>query len=230
MKRTIVCYGEPDRGVAAVATAAGALAEVMDLTVERRDAGVDDDVKASNDDARVAVVALPYERGSCPAAEAVDGVTKPLLLVPHGRGVRHPTTIRRVLLPLDGTREAAEAVADIGGWCASRGVDVVVLHVFDARKPPMFWDQPAHAVESFGQEFLARHWDPMCAARIELRAGEPAERIGDVADAEGADLVALGWFGDLSAGRARAVKATLASALVPVLLLPIRRGHSPLPP
>ncbi len=38
--------------------------------------------------------------------------------------------------------------------------------------------------------------------------------------AEHADLIALGWAQDLSAGHAHTIRGTLASSPIPVLLLP----------
>ena len=60
-----------------------------------------------------------------------------MVLVPPGAKVRRPA-IRRVLLPLDGTPESAVAVADTMGLLACAGVDLIVLHVFDAATVPRF--------------------------------------------------------------------------------------------
>jgi nucleotide-binding universal stress UspA family protein len=125
-----------------------------------------------------------------------------------------------VLIPLDGTPEAAAAVDRSVELFARAGVDLVVLHVFDQATVPRFWDQPAHARRAFEDEFMARY----CAvpgARLELRSGVAGEQVIDVAAAEQVDLIALGWSQRLDAGRARVVRRTVTAADVPVMLVPL---------
>ena len=144
---------------------------------------------------------------------------KPVILVPAAmRGRR--TRIRRVLLPLDGTPQAAAAVAEQVDQFAQAGVDLVALHVFDARTVPRFWDHPAHGHDAWTKEFLARN----CArpgVRLELRSGTAGDHVVDVAVLERADLIALGWSRRLGKGRAHTVKQALSAATVPVLLVPL---------
>lgn len=144
---------------------------------------------------------------------------KPVILVP--AGVRDTTPrIDLVLLPLDGTAQSAAAVAASVGRLARAGVELVVLHVFDAATVPKFWDQHAHAGAAWEQEFLARY----CAqpgARLELRRGAAAEHVLDVAGAEQADLIALAWSRRLEPGRAVVVRHVIQNATVPVLLVPL---------
>ena len=152
----------------------------------------------------------------------VQRSAKPVVLVPiAARGRR--AEIRRVLLPLDGTAESAAAVAGTVEQFARAGVDLVVLHVFDAETVPRFWDQAAHAGEAWEEEFLAR----FCAqpgARLELRSGVAGEHVLDVAEAERADMIALGWSRHLDPGRSRTVRRTVRDAVVPVMLIPMATG------
>ena len=149
----------------------------------------------------------------------VQRSAKPVVLVPAAaRGRR--AEIRRVLLPLDGTAESAAAVAETVEQFARAGVDLVALHVFDAETVPRFWDQAAHARGAWEEEFLARY----CAqpgVRLELRSGVAAEHVLDVAEAERADMIALGWSQHLDPGRARTVRRTVRDAVVPVMLVPM---------
>ena len=144
---------------------------------------------------------------------------KPVVLVPAGaRGA--PPRITRVLLPLDGTAQSAEAVAVTAGRLARAGVELVVVHVFGSGTVPMFWDQHAHEGRAWAEEFLARY----CAqpgARLELRSGPAAEHVLDVAMSERADLIALAWSQRLDAGRAAMVRHVVRSSDVPVLLVPL---------
>ena len=149
----------------------------------------------------------------------VQHSARPVILVPAAARGRQPQ-IRRVLVPLDGTAESAAAVAETAEQFARAGVDLVVLHVFDAETVPSFWDQAAHARGAWAEEFLARY----CAqpgVRLELRSGVAGEHVLDVAEAERADLIALGWSQHLDPGRARTVRRTVREAVVPVMLVPM---------
>ncbi|WP_440073765.1 universal stress protein [Streptosporangium sp. OZ121] len=156
--------------------------------------------------------------------------TKPVVLLPSSPAEPAASghVISRVLLPLDGSFEAAAAVTETAELFTRTGVDLVVLHVFDEATVPRFWDQAAHARQAWEQEFLARH----CAypgVRMELRSGVAGEQVVNVAAAERVDLIALGWSQHLDEGRARTVRETVAGARVPVMLIPVARheGASP---
>jgi hypothetical protein len=162
---------------------------------------------------------LPADETSRPLWQrVVQRSVTPVVLVP--AGARLPRTIRRVLLPLNGTAQSAAAIAEAAERFARGGAELVVLHVFDAQTVPKFWDQHAHASQAWEQEFLARY----CAlpgARLELRSGAAAEHVAKVASAEQADLIALAWSQRLEPGRAAAVRRTIQDAEVPVMLFPM---------
>jgi nucleotide-binding universal stress UspA family protein len=213
----------------AVAGVAAALADVLHVKV--RSTGVDfgrlDAAAAAlrelrRPDALLAVITSePLE----PAVgwTVVQRAAKPVVVVPPTLRVLPHQAIGRLLIPLDGTPEAAAAVDEAVELFAQAGVDLVVLHVFDEVTVPRFWDQPAHARRAFADEFLARH----CAwpgARLELRSGVAGEQVIDVAAAERVDLIALGWSQRLDAGRARTVRRTVTEASVPVMLVPTAAG------
>jgi nucleotide-binding universal stress UspA family protein len=144
---------------------------------------------------------------------------KPVVLVPSATRLA-PQMISRALIPLDGTPESAIAVAETIRLLAGAGVDLVVLHVFDATTVPRFWDQPAHAEQAWQNEFLARYCDQP-GVRLQLRSGVPGEHVLDVAASEHVDLIALGWSRQLGEARARTLRHTLREARVPVLVVPI---------
>jgi nucleotide-binding universal stress UspA family protein len=149
----------------------------------------------------------------------VRDAAKPVIVVPEMAEPSRPM-ISRVLVPLDGTPEAAGAVAEAVGLFAGAGIDVVVLHVFDASTVPRFWDQAAHARRAWEEEFMTR----FCAepgARLELRSGEAGQQVVDVAATEGVDLITLGWSQRLDPGRAQTVRRTVLEAAVPVMLVPL---------
>ncbi len=152
--------------------------------------------------------------GARGADEVVGRLHCPVLVVPDGAG----PSIRRALIPLEGSAESSEPVADTLERLHAAGVELVVLHVFDASTVPRFWDQSAHADASYASSFASR-WCDQPAAALHLRRGAAPEVVADVARSEEVDLIALAWTQDLSPGRAAVVRAALA-AEVPVLLVP----------
>jgi hypothetical protein len=63
--------------------------------------------------------------------QLISASPKPIVLVPHGLETRHPLVISRVLLPLDGSWEAAAAVAPTADLFTNAGVELIVLHVIN---------------------------------------------------------------------------------------------------
>ena len=161
--------------------------------------------------------------GRC--ADFLTECPTPVLVVPETLSAHDVVGPTRVLAPLDGTPESTAAIVEAMALFGSAGAEIVVLHVFDHDTVPAFWDQPVHARRSWGEEFLARHVHGP-GIRLELRAGAPGEEVLAVADAEDADLIALGWSRNLSAGHARTVRDAVGRARVPVLLVPLR-GPAP---
>ncbi|WP_330178591.1 universal stress protein [Nocardia sp. NBC_01503] len=161
-----------------------------------------------------------------------DGVWKivrrsavPIVLVPPTM-VAAQYGIERVLVPLDGTEEASYAVAESVRLFCAAGIEIMVLHVFDSTTVPAHWDQAAHARAAWETEFLARFCAPyfpgLCQT-LTLRSGAVGDNIVDVA-AEQADLIVLGWSQRLEPGRAQIVRNAVATATVPVMLVPVTSG------
>jgi nucleotide-binding universal stress UspA family protein len=210
--------------------ATDALAQALGLRVERRELPAMPSkvgaaaafVLSTIDDPSVQLVTLPYAggRGDGVVMDVIQHCAKPVVVVPIGPGSTPMRSIGRILIPLNGSPESAETVAELAALFAASGADIVVLHVFDSTTVPKFWDQAVHAQKSWTEEFLLRNCDQV-NVRMELRAGSAGENILDVATSEHADLIALGWAQRLSPGRARIVRMTIAEAAIPVLLLPV---------
>lgn len=220
---TLLAYTTSGRATTAVLSVASALARTLQLTVEQRPMPAGADVLRDVSDPAVQLAALPLAAGHAArlVTDVVQRCTKPVVVVPVHRGATAPSSsIDRILVPLDGTAASAETVAETVALFSASGADIVVLHVFEKTTVPKFWDQAVHARESWIEEFLSRYCDSP-NVRMELRSGTPGESVVDVATSEHADLIALGWAQDLSPGRARTVRSSLAQAPVPVLLLPL---------
>jgi nucleotide-binding universal stress UspA family protein len=149
---------------------------------------------------------------------------KPVVVVPSAITEDGHWQLKRALIPLDGTVESSAAVAETVDLLAEAGVELLVLHVFDVETVPRFWDHHSHADQVWQREFLARYCDRP-GARMQWRTGSPDEHVLDVASAEHADLIALGWSQRLDPGRARTVRRTVEQSPVPVLLLPAGKGR-----
>ncbi|HEU4422660.1 MAG TPA: universal stress protein [Pilimelia sp.] len=156
------------------------------------------------------------------AGHLISASPKPIVVVPATPATRRPLVIARVLLPLDGTWEAAAAVAPTAELLTNAGVDLIVLHVFDEATVPRFWDQAAHARRAWEDEFRARYCRHP-GVRVRLRSGAPGEHVVSVAADENVDLITLGWAQRLDLHRARTVRQTVTKARVPVMLMPVSR-------
>lgn len=76
------------------------------------------------------------------ALEVITRVNKPVVVVPPDGTTR--ARIARVLIPLDGTDESSQAIADTIALARRRDVEFVVLHVHAPETVPAFEDQPHH--------------------------------------------------------------------------------------
>lgn len=203
---------------AAVATIVGANVREVDLTAEGHLSGSVGRVLAELADPEAVLAVLPWATSIDDLAwQVLQQVHKPTIVTPTDRP---PGRISRALIPLDGTPESAAAVAETIRLLAQAGVDLIVLHVFNATTVPRFWDHPEHAEPAWQKEFLARYCDQP-GAHVELRSGVAGDHVLDLAATENVDLIAVGWSQRLDQGHARTLRRTLSDANVPVLVVPI---------
>ncbi len=175
----------------------------------------------------VVVGARREREGARPAGHVafalLERVRAPLLVVPPA--AEPPGILRRMLVPLDGTMPTARRARAAIDLAAAAGLEVIIIHVCDLDRVPLFDDQPQHETRAFAHEFLARY-APGAPVSLELRVGPPAEEVLAAAAALGVDLVAIAWAQILEPGRARVVRQLLARSEVPLLLLPIDRSET----
>jgi nucleotide-binding universal stress UspA family protein len=211
-----------DRAARLVAEAAGR--PLVELTGEP----VEELVRAASRDDVSAIVlgtrATPA--GARPvghtALAVAERVAKPVLLVPPD--TPRAGTIKRVLVPLEGSVSSSLAPRQIFELAAQQHINAVVLHVLEEASLPLFTDQPQHEAAAWAREFLARYC-PSGADQVafESRVGRPEELIPRAAEELAVDLVALGWSQELARGRAPVVRAVVERARIPVLLVPVVR-------
>lgn len=149
-------------------------------------------------------------------------------LSPHSQRhrIRH---LRRILVPLDGSAEAAQSIGHGSALAARTNARLLLLHVVDVagRVPlaaPVYADQSQYEMEAWVDEFLRTSFaHAPCPkdvqADVALRFGEPGKEIAAYAEDEDCDLIVAAWGGRISAGRAVVVRALLERAPCPLLFL-----------
>ena len=216
--------GEGDEPVLAAARALGDVLGASSTVLRPGTGSSPEDVLEALAGDDVAAAAMGLREDDPVLWRVVTRTHVPLLVVPHDTA-RTMGSIRRVVLPLDGSPATAAAVLPMARLLLAAGADVEALHVFAPATAPAFWDHAGHSHVAFTEEFLRRH--QLDGVRLDLRRGRPVVEVLSTVDRSGADLVLLGWAQDLTAGHAAIVRQALLSATVPVLL--VGAGPGPLP-
>jgi nucleotide-binding universal stress UspA family protein len=147
-------------------------------------------------------------------------LAKPVVIVPPDATA--PGRLDRVLVPLEASVSSSLAPRAVIALAREARLEVVVLHVHEEESLPAFTDQPQHEERAWAEEFLARYCPSgLDIVELDVRVGRSEELVPLVAEECGADLIALGWSQVLAEQRAPVVRATLARARVPVMLIPV---------
>lgn len=172
----------------------------------------------------------------------------PVLAVPVGTEARWPDDRPpRVLVPLDGSDAAREALAPALDLVRSCGASLILVRVIDLPADSLCDRDLSRALTAEVELAGARGYlhglaldlpKDRLSATVHARLGPPAETILQVTRAERADLVVLtthGQGGRASTGLGRVAIAILEGASVPVLLVrplsvPARRLRVASPP
>jgi nucleotide-binding universal stress UspA family protein len=159
----------------------------------------------------------------------------PLLLV--RPGMRPIARLTRLLVPLEGSPSASEAMRYADEAFCARGREIVMVHAVTARCPsepgslpaPRMVDQEQYEWPSWHEEFTMRF--SQCPRggrhRVVVRVGDPVEIIVKEARALDAELVVLSWWGTLAGDRAPVVRAMFEESPCPLLLVPAVRPEWP---
>ena len=153
------------------------------------------------------------------ALQLITQLEKPVVVSP--RGAHGRRAICRMLVPLDGARETAEALGRVIETAIGAGVEVTLLHVHELSALPLFTEQPQHERPAWSREFIIRSRLHPDQVGLEVRVGEPGQHLLDVADRSDADMIIVGWGQDLSEGHAAVVREVLSAGRIPVMLLPV---------
>lgn len=205
------------RGTGPTAELAAALADRLDGRVRTVPPGASaPEFLRELDDPAVAIGVIDRDTALWPV---LGHASKPIAVTPN----RSAASIDRILVPLDGTPEAAGAVAETVRLFRTEDTEIIVLHVFDRSTVPAYWDQAAHARAAWEEEFLARYCAPNFPASgraFTLRSGTAGDTVVDVARSD-ADLIILGWSRRLEPGRAETLRRIVSDATVPVIVVPM---------
>jgi nucleotide-binding universal stress UspA family protein len=166
------------------------------------------------------------------ALAVLKGAPCPVVLVRPERGVA-PFTLRRILLPHDGTPITSAAIGPAAELARKAGAELHVLHVASpgslppeesgALISPRYTDQPQHEWPAWAQEFIERvaSVTPLheIQIRLSLAHGVPGDEIVRFAREHASDLVVLAWHGEWEGVHAATVKAALASGAPPAMII-----------
>jgi nucleotide-binding universal stress UspA family protein len=166
------------------------------------------------------------------ALAVLQGGPCPVVLVRPERGIV-PWSLRRILLPHDGTPTTSAAIRPAAELARRAGAALDVLHVAGpglgppaergSLTSPRYLDQPQHEWPAWVGEFVERLG---CVCPIEslqvrmfLGEGAPGDETLRVAAEQASDLVVLAWHGDWEAAHAVTVKTVLRRAACPVMVI-----------
>jgi nucleotide-binding universal stress UspA family protein len=156
-------------------------------------------------------------------ALALAGVTdKPVVVVQPDADP--PTTLRRVLIAMEGSPGKARALKRTIRLATDARLEIVVVHVDE--EIPSFTDQIQHETTAHASAFLAKHVLDAPLAQLDLRIGVPAAQVLSAIDEFHPDLVSVGWPQADDPSRGAVAREILDRSPVPVLLVAVQSPGS----
>jgi nucleotide-binding universal stress UspA family protein len=166
------------------------------------------------------------------AAEVLCASPCPVVVVRPERGAA-PWSLKRALLPIEGSPKAAAGVRPALDFPRRAGARLHVLYVAaegfgrpsepGSFAGPYYLDHPEYDWPAWTAEFVDRV-SLLCGLPEEERpdmsftAGDPGEEISKFASAQGIDLIVLGWHATLEGTHARTLKTVALRAPCPILI------------
>jgi nucleotide-binding universal stress UspA family protein len=186
------------------------------------------------------IVMCPYTGQQEPVDE-LGGVARdvlhlascPIVLVPPGQDQR-PWRLSHILLPHDGAPTTTTALGPALELARRADAELLVLHVAasgvappvepGAITTPQYQDQAHHEWPTWAHEFLQRACyvnlpEEMRGLRLALTVGDPAAEIIHTARDNQADLIVLGWHGNLDGNHTLVAKDVIREMPCPLLIL-----------
>ncbi len=185
---------------------------------------------ADNDDVVAFTVRGAGEEGVGLVADALlTRATQTLFVV--RPGMRPITSLRRIVVPLEGSPSSSAAMRLTDDVFCRPGREIVVVHVGTADTPdepgslpaPRMVDQEQYEWSSWHEEFTMRFATcPMGGKhRTVVRVGDPQEVIVGESRRPPADLIVLAWGGVFTKGHSTLLRGILKDAPCPLLLVPV---------
>lgn len=169
-------------------------------------------------------------------AEVLDRSATDVMVVPPD--VRHVESLKHIMVPLDGTPSAAEAMPAALRLARKTGAQISMLHVRTGHldiaelEPGSFFmirlrngpEEVAYLTQEFVERFVRHHEDyhEDILVRLEVGVGDAAEEILAAVERLGVDLIVSSWHGVLEKGRASVLKKIVAGAHCPVLVVKVK--------
>ena len=149
---------------------------------------------------------------------------QPLLVIPPGATV--PTTLARVLLPLEGTPATTAPIrAVLEELALDPETRLVAVHCYAYENAPRFADHEPHDSREQFRAFTP-HLPDRYAGGIVFRLGPPERAVPEEAAELGASLTVVTWSQVFAPGRAMLVTKLLSDLAHPTLLVPAQYGSS----
>ena len=154
---------------------------------------------------------------------------QPLLVVPALAIV--PTSLKRVVFPLGGTKPATAAIrALLERLPFDADTELVMLHSYTEKDVPRYADHEPYDTLYRISAFRDRFVPAGLKGPIEFRFGPPQDVVPETVATLGASLVVVSWWQVLASGRAAVVRALLAKSNRPTLLVPADYASLPAVP
>jgi nucleotide-binding universal stress UspA family protein len=182
-------------------------------------------VRAASHDVSLVVVGAhnpPNGRGpGSVTREIARRVRQPLLVVPAHAIV--PTTLTRVLFPLEGTEGTSAPIRALFERLPfGPETELVALHSYSASTVPRFADHEPHDTENRIRAFRDRYIPRGVIGRIVERYGPAEHVVPEIAEILDVTVTVVSWSQTLAPGRALLIKTLLADRKRPTLLVPDR--------
>lgn len=156
-----------------------------------------------------------------------------LVIPPRASGFK---AISRVVVPLDGTPSAADAMPAAFAIARATGASISILHIPPVKSTKRENLEPgslfveemldeSEGIRDIKDEFLDRfvrrhhNYGPDLRVTLELGVGHPSQAIIDTVRNLDADLIVAGWHGTLELGHAQTLKSLVCQATKPLLAI-----------
>ncbi len=154
------------------------------------------------------------------ALDIIAASPVPLILLPPGNSGLEATKAR-LLVPLDDSLSTSRALRPVIDALIAAGAEIRIVHFFDSDSLPPFV-ATGEDIRVLAEEFRRSHL-PVDTVACDLRLGNPAQHMIDVATERPTDALVIAWGQDLGPGRAAIIRRLLSESPIPLIVVPVSR-------